>query len=67
MMLVLCGDMVKILISNLKLALDGEVKRIDVCTINNRPFVYTAGFGKFMNIPYETPRELKKEWTFSIY
>ena len=50
----------KNLISNLKLALDGEVKRIDVCTINNRPFVYTAGFGKFMNIPYETPRELKK-------
>ena len=50
----------KNLISNLKLALDGEVKRIDVCTINNRPFVYTAGFGKFMNIPYETPRKLKK-------
>ena len=45
---------------NLKLALDGEVKRIDVCTINGRPFVYSAGFGKFMNIPYETPRELKK-------
>jgi len=50
----------KNMISNLKLALDGEVKRIDICTINNRPFVYSAGFGKFMNIPYETPRELKK-------
>lgn len=50
----------KNLISNLKLALNGEIRRIDVCTINDRPFVYTAGFGKFMNIPYETPRELKK-------
>ena len=50
----------KSIIQNLKLALEGEVKRIDVCTINNKPFVYSAGFGKFMNIPYETPRELKK-------
>lgn len=50
----------KDIITNLKLALNGEIKRIDVCTINNKPLVYTAGFGKFMNIPYETPRELKK-------
>lgn len=50
----------KNILNNLKLALNGEVKRIDICTINNRPFVYSAGFGKFMNIPYETPRELKK-------
>lgn len=48
------------MITNLKLALNGEIKRIDVCTINDKPLVYTAGFGKFMNIPYETPRELKK-------
>lgn len=50
----------KNMLNNLKLALNGEVKRIDICTINNKPFVYSAGFGKFMNIPYETPRELKK-------
>ena len=50
----------KNIVNNLKLALDGEVKRIDICTINDKPFVYSAGFGKFMNIPYETPRELKK-------
>lgn len=50
----------KNMINNLKLALNGEVKRIDICTINDKPFVYSAGFGKFMNIPYETPRELKK-------
>ena len=50
----------KNMLGNLRLALNGEIKRIDVCTINNKPFVYSAGFGKFMNIPYETPRELKK-------
>lgn len=50
----------KNMLNNLKLALNGEIKRIDVCTINDKPFVYSAGFGKFMNIPYETPRELKK-------
>lgn len=50
----------KNMLNNLKLALNGEVKRIDICTINDKPFVYSAGFGKFMNIPYETPRELKK-------
>lgn len=50
----------KNIINNLKLALEGEIKRIDICTINQKPFVYSAGFGKFMNIPYETPRELKK-------
>lgn len=50
----------KNMLSNLKLALNGEIKRIDMCTINGKPLVYTAGFGKFMNIPYETPRKLKK-------
>lgn len=50
----------KNMLNNLKLALNGKVKRIDICTINDKPFVYSAGFGKFMNITYETPRELKK-------
>lgn len=50
----------KNMLNNLKLALNGKVKRIDICTINDKPFVYSSGFGKFMNIPYETPRELKK-------
>ena len=50
----------KNMLNNLKLALNGKVKRIDICTINDKPFVYSAGFGKFMSIPYETPRELKK-------
>lgn len=54
-------------IKNLKLALEGEVKGIDLCTINKKPFVYVAGFGKFMNIPYDTPRESKKKWGHLAY
>ena len=45
---------------NLKLILTGVVKGIDICTINGHPFVYSAGFGKFMNVAYETSRKLKK-------
>ncbi|MEG0022016.1 MAG: YegS/Rv2252/BmrU family lipid kinase [Bacilli bacterium] len=49
-------------VKNLKMALDGTIKGIDICTINNQPFVYVAGFGKFMNVSYETPRELKSRY-----
>ena len=42
----------KNIINNLTLTLEGEIKGIDICTINNKPFVYSAGFGKFMNIYY---------------
>ena len=31
--------------------------------INNEPFVYVAGFGRFLNIPYETNRNLKKKFS----
>ena len=54
-------------INNLKLLLNGEVKEIDVCLVNNKPFVYVAGFGKFMNIPYETSRDLKKKFGYLAY
>ncbi|HPF83371.1 MAG TPA: diacylglycerol kinase family lipid kinase [Bacilli bacterium] len=54
-------------VENLKLALDGEIENIDICTINNKPFVYVAGFGKFMNVPYETPRDLKSRYGHLAY
>ncbi len=57
----------KDIISNLKMLLDGEERNIDICTINDRPFVYVAGFGKFMNIPYETSRNLKKKYGHMAY
>ena len=52
---------------NLELLLDGEVKNIDICTINNKPFVYVAGFGKFMNISYDVKRDLKKKFGYLAY
>lgn len=52
----LSGD----ILDNLKKILEGERKKVDICTINKRGFVYVASFGRFMNIPYETPQKLKK-------
>jgi len=57
----------KDVISNLKMLLDGEERKIDICTINDKPFVYVAGFGKFMNVPYETSRDLKKKYGHAAY
>ena len=52
---------------NLKKMLNGRIKGIDICTINNNPFVYVAGFGKFMHVPYDTPRKLKKKIGYFAY
>lgn len=57
----------KDIIKNIKMLLDGVEKEIDICTINGRPFVYVAGFGKFMNVPYETSRNLKKRYGHMAY
>ncbi len=52
---------------NLKDLLNGVVRSMDICVINGRPFVYVAGFGKFMQIPYDTPRKLKKKYGYGAY
>ena len=52
---------------SLNAILSGSVRKIDVCSVNNHIFVYVAGFGKFMNVPYETPRELKKRIGYLAY
>ena len=57
----------KDIIKNLELLLTGEVKKMDIGSINGRPFVYVAGFGKFMQIPYQTPRKLKKKYGHMAY
>ena len=57
----------KNMINNLKLTLDGVVKNVDICMINNRPFIYVAAIGKFTDIPYETPRMLKKNIGYLAY
>ena len=46
---------------DLNLMLNGVSKNIDVCLINNKPFIYVACFGNFTNISYDTPRRLKKK------
>jgi diacylglycerol kinase (ATP) len=52
---------------NINMCLTGVIKGIDIPLINGRPFVYVAGFGKFLNIPYDTPRSLKKKYGHLAY
>ena len=54
-------------ITNLKDLLDGKKREIDICLFNDRPFVYVAGIGKFMNVPYQTPRYLKENFGYAGY
>lgn len=54
-------------INNLKLILEGTVKKIDICKINDQPFVYVAGLGKFTDVAYDTPRKLKKTIGYLAY
>ena len=53
--------------TNLKLILSGETKEIDVGIINNHAFTYVASYGKYMEIPYQTPQELKKKIGYFAY
>lgn len=55
------------LIKNLRLLLEGQVKNIDICTINGTPFTYCAAFGKLTNISYETPKPMKKKYGYLAY
>lgn len=52
---------------NLKMVLDGTIKQVDVCMFNNVPFVYVAGLGKFVDIAYDTPRDMKKKFGYFAY
>lgn len=55
------------LYTNLKLILEGTIKKVDVGLINNHAFTYVASYGKFMDIPYKTPQELKKRLGYLAY
>ena len=57
----------KNIIKNLRMALEGEVKKIDICTINDVPFTYVAAFGKLTNVSYETPKKLKRRFGYLAY
>ena len=47
---------------DLNLMLNGDKKNIDICLINNNPFIYVACFGDYTNISYDTPRNFKKKF-----
>lgn len=51
----------KDILSNVNLSLNGRIKDFDIGLINKHPFIYVAGFGKYTNISYDTPRTLKKK------
>ena len=55
------------LYTNLKLILTGQIMNVDVGLINNHAFTYVASYGKFMEIPYQTPHELKKRLGWFAY
>jgi len=50
----------KNILKNVDKILTGRIKQVDLGLINGQPFAYVAGFGKFINVPYETSRKLKK-------
>lgn len=54
-------------IEDLKLLMDGEVRKVDICTINDIPSIYVAGFGKYVNIPYKTTGEEKRRFGYLAY
>ena len=47
---------------NFELILRGKPKKIDICYINETPFVYVACFGDYIDMAYNTPRSLKKKY-----
>ena len=50
-----------------RMVLNGVVKQVDICRINETPFVYVAGTGKFIDIAYDTPRDMKKKFGYFAY
>lgn len=47
---------------NLEILLQGKTKKIDVCLINDIPFIYVACLGDYIDMAYATPRSLKKRY-----
>lgn len=54
-------------LTNLKNILNGVIKDVDICLINNQPFIYVAGFGKYITISYDTPKKYKKIFGYLAY
>ena len=57
----------KDILQNVKITLEGEIKKMDIGFIDKTPFVYVAGFGKYMDISYGTPVTSKKRLGYFAY
>lgn len=57
----------KDLCKNLELLLNGCIKKIDLCKINNQVFTYSAGIGKFISVSTKTPSKLKRKYGYLAY
>ena len=57
----------KDILKNIESILTGSDKQIDICMLNNKPFVYVSGFGKFVSLSYETPRQNKAKYGYLAY
>lgn len=57
----------KDILKNIEDILTGSDKQIDICMLNNKPFVYVSGFGKFVSLSYETPRQNKAKYGYLAY
>ena len=47
--------------------INGKSVSYDVLSVNNTPFTYAAGFGKLLNIPYETEKKNKVKYGYLAY
>jgi diacylglycerol kinase family enzyme len=52
----------KTVFENLEIILQGKAKKVDICYINETPFVYVACLGDYIDMAYATPRSLKKRY-----
>ena len=57
----------KNIIANLETLLKGTVKNIDICNINDTPFIYISCLGDYIDMAYKTPRELKRKYGHVAY
>ena len=54
-------------LKNINYLLNGTEKTVDICKINERPFVYVACFGSFVDVSFDTPREWKSKYGRMAY
>ena len=52
----------KSVFENLEILLQGKAKKVDVCYIDETPFVYVACLGDYIDMTFNTPRRLKERY-----